>query len=182
MNTHPPEKDFSPEYAAVVAEAALAVYSRVGPSTVLDVGCNIGQWCRAFSGLGCHVTGIDSPYMEPHLLAPKPRFHGLDLEQPFCVGWFDLVLCLEVAEHLPASAADALVWSVVTSGEVVLWSAAAPGQGGWEHINEQPPEYWIEKFAPHGFEPDTTIRRMMPAGIPAYYRNNMMLFRMRGPA
>lgn len=49
---------------------------------------------------------------------------------------FDLVLCLEVAEHLPASAADTLVRSLTGLGNVIAFSAAIPFQGGANHVNE----------------------------------------------
>ena len=51
---------------------------------------------------------------------------------------FDLVQSLEVGEHLPKSAADTFVETLVKHGDVVLFSAASVGQGGHDHINEQP--------------------------------------------
>jgi 2-polyprenyl-3-methyl-5-hydroxy-6-metoxy-1,4-benzoquinol methylase len=61
----------------------------------------------------------------------------LDLEKEF-----DLVVSLEVAEHLPASAADQFVNTLVKHGKKILFSAAIPGQGGQDHLNEQWPDYW----------------------------------------
>ena len=55
---------------------------------------------------------------------------------------FDLVVSLEVAEHLPKECADIFVDSLVRLGPIILFSAAIPQAGGTCHINEQWPEYW----------------------------------------
>jgi hypothetical protein len=31
---------------------------------------------------------------------------------------------------------------------------AVPGQGGWHHVNEQTTDYWLDRFAEHGFKND----------------------------
>jgi 2-polyprenyl-3-methyl-5-hydroxy-6-metoxy-1,4-benzoquinol methylase len=80
----------------------------------------------------------------------------LDLDQKF-----DLVISLEVAEHLPKTAADVFVDSVVRHGDVILFSAAIPFQGGNGHVNEQWPGYWAEKFALRGFKTLDVIRPMI---------------------
>jgi hypothetical protein len=62
-----------------------------------------------------------------------------------------MAICLEVAEHLPSEAASILVHSLVKLAPVILFSAAIPGQGGTNHVNEQWPDYWQEIFAHHGY-------------------------------
>ena len=63
---------------------------------------------------------------------------------------FDLVLSLEVAEHLPSECAEAFVESLVNLGPVILFSAAIPYQGGENHVNEQWPEYWVGVLSGEG--------------------------------
>jgi hypothetical protein len=66
---------------------------------------------------------------------------------------FDLVSCVEVLEHIPAEQADAAVAAICSrSSRWVYFSAAQPGQGGPGHVNEQPLEYWRQKFVENGFE------------------------------
>jgi hypothetical protein len=64
-----------------------------------------------------------------------------------------LSLCIEVAEHLPCEAANQLCQNVAshTAGWLV-WTAAAPDQGGDGHINCQPQEYWREKLELAGLQ------------------------------
>jgi hypothetical protein len=70
-----------------------------------------------------------------------------DLEQPWDLGRkFDLVLCLEVAEHLHENSAAHLVRSLTMHSDLVVFSAACPNQFGQGHINCQWPVYWQELF------------------------------------
>lgn len=75
-----------------------------------------------------------------------------DLEKPLALDRrFDLVLCLEVAEHLPPTAAEILIDSLTRHADHILFSAAVPSQGGTHHVNEQLLTYWVELFAKRGF-------------------------------
>ncbi len=77
---------------------------------------------------------------------------SLDREPPAQVGTgFDLALCLEVAEHVPAEFASRLVAFLVTLAPFIVFSSAPPGQGGHLHVNEQPASYWDALFAEHGY-------------------------------
>lgn len=62
-------------------------------------------------------------------------------------GGFDLSLCIEVAEHVPPEHADTLVEFLADTAPIVVFTAARPGQGGHGHVNEQPREYWMSRFA-----------------------------------
>ena len=64
---------------------------------------------------------------------------------------FDLVVSLQVAEHIPFEFADDLVRGMVAMSDNVFFSAAEPGQGGIGHINCQSMEYWTEKFVEKGY-------------------------------
>jgi SAM-dependent methyltransferase len=124
------------------------------PASVVDVGCGTGAWLRAFSEAGIDdYLGIDGGYVRVEQLdIPPDRFRAMDLTRPISLERrYDLVLCLEVGEHIPPSDADGLVRSLTALGDTVLFSAAIPYQGGPEHVNEQWPEYWAEKFRTRGF-------------------------------
>jgi 2-polyprenyl-3-methyl-5-hydroxy-6-metoxy-1,4-benzoquinol methylase len=100
------------------------------------------------------VLGVDGPYVDQSRLhIPTSQFLASDLAYPLKLErQFDLVQSLEVAEHLPEQASEQFVDSLVRHGRLVLFSAATPGQGGENHINEQPWEYWRAKFAARNFE------------------------------
>jgi SAM-dependent methyltransferase len=127
----------------------------VGPiDSVVDIGCGTGDWLAEFAEQGVtDFLGLDGPHVDGSwLVIPADRFRSVDLSQPPTLGrQFDVVLCLEVAEHLPALSADGLVGFLTQLSDVVVFSAAIPFQGGSDHVNEQWPEYWREKFSVHGY-------------------------------
>lgn len=160
------------------------VVDLIHPRSVVDVGCGAGQWLSVFVRSGiADIIGVDGGWIEPELLRiPAERFLTRDLGQPLRLSrQFDLVVCLEVGEHLPAEAADGLVDSLTSLGPVVLFSAAIPQQGGVGHINEQWPEYWRARFEAHGFDVLDCVRRRVwdDDRVEAYYAQNTLLYLRR---
>jgi len=120
----------------------------VNPASVVDVGCGSGNWLSMARELGVtDILGVDGAWAEAHLVVPPENFIARDLATPLKLGRrFDVALSLEVAEHLPASAAHIFVQSLCDAADVIVFSAAIPGQGGRRHLNEQWPAYWAELF------------------------------------
>lgn len=122
---------------------------------VLDVGCGAAFVIERLAELGLSVGGVDGSRacltVAPKHLHDKIAIADLRSTEPGALGSADLVICLEVAEHIDAAHADRLVRHLaVAASRVVLFSAAPPGQGGHDHINERPMAYWLERFAPYG--------------------------------
>ena len=63
----------------------------------------------------------------------------------------NLILCIEVAEHIDGRHANQIVENITEHTGVLVFSAAYPGQGGWGHVNEQPWSHWAYKFNHYGF-------------------------------
>ena len=154
----------------------------ISPKSVLDVGCGRGAWLtvwHAQHGVE-RVLGVDGVSAEQLKAIPARDFiRSVDLEAGFSVGErFDLVQCLEVAEHLSPEAAPLLIRSLVLHSDVILFSAARPGDGGEHHVNEQEPEYWRGLFSAHGFQLYDAIRQRIAgdAIIDPWYRYNTFIF------
>jgi len=156
------------------------VFSLVGkPRHIVDFGCGVGAWLTAAQDLGVtDYLGIDGDYVT-HLEIPPERFMAADISNPVRLERrFDMALSMEVAEHIPPSAADAYVENVALLADVILFSAALPGQGGTRHFNEQWPEYWAGKFAAHGYSAYDCIRSRIwdDTSVEFWYRQNVLLF------
>jgi SAM-dependent methyltransferase len=156
------------------------VVDLVRPRSVVDIGCGTGGWLATFAQHGvAEYLGIDGFTPAGLLEIPRDRFMEADLTQPLAVGrCFDLAVCLEVAEHLPESAADGFVDSLTRLAPVVLFSAAIPGQEGTAHLNEQWPEYWSHLFAAKGFRPIDILRPRIwhDEGVEVWYAQNTILY------
>jgi hypothetical protein len=168
--------------AAAAATGLLPhIAAEIRVRSVLDVGCGRGVWLAWWLRHGASdVVGVDGPYVDPEQLAISPSaFKALDVSAPFSLGRrFDLVQSLEVAEHLDGSSADTFVANLVGHSNLILFSAAIPGQGGEHHVNEQPWEYWRRKFAAHQFELFDFVRPRVRNDQSIYfcYRFNSFLF------
>ena len=164
--------------AEVIVPLTLSLF----PShSVVDIGCGVGAWLSQFAR--CGVTdylGVDGHYVPRHLLEiPPDRFipHDLTKRIEFCRR-FDLACSLEVAEHLPAECAEQFVSVLVKAAPVVLFSAAIPGQGGINHVNEQWQSYWAELFANHRYVGIDCIRPKIFYNdqVEWWYRQNIVVF------
>jgi len=171
------------EQRALVSARAIVplVLKVVKARSVIDIGCGQGIWLVAFREAGIEdCWGVDGDYVDrQQLKIPADRFLPRDLSQPLALDRkFDLVVSLEVAEHLKKEAADTFIASLVSAGPIVLFSAAAPFQGGVDHFNEQWPGYWAERFAKHGYLPVDFIRRRVwnRPDIAWWYAQNTFLY------
>lgn len=153
----------------------------VRPKSVVDIGCGDGTWLSVFVEQGVeNIWGLDGSYVDTErLLIDKTLFQAIDLTRPERIGrTFDLAVCLEVGEHLPARAAPSFVDMLVDAAPLVLFSAAIPNQGGTHHVNEQWPRYWQILFARHGYQRLDPFRRHIcfDLNIPWWYRQNTFLY------
>jgi SAM-dependent methyltransferase len=154
---------------------------RFEPKSVVDVGCGTGVWLSVFQERGvADIFGIDGPWVEPRQREiPDAFFREFDLGRPFVLErTFDMAFCLEVAEHLPAEAATALVEGLTALAPVVVFSAAIPGQAGAGHINEKWPSFWLRCFAAHRYACLTGLRRSLwpDDAVEYWYRQNILCF------
>jgi SAM-dependent methyltransferase len=156
------------------------IFNLISPKAVIDVGCGVGPWLAASKELGAvDILGIDGYGDNGILMVPSHCFRRADLTKPLEVGRrFDLAICVEVAEHLPDSAAPVLIQSLTSLAPVVLFSAAIPEQGGEAHINEQWPLYWETLFRTWGYTQLDCIRWRVweSPGVDAWYAQNCFLF------
>ena len=156
------------------------VLSLVPAKSVVDVGCGIGTWLRAFLEAGVdEVLGIDGDYVDrAQLMIPAERFLSHDLTQPVPnARRFDLAVSLEVAEHIDPAFAGQFVSTLAGLSDVVLFSAAIPGQGGTNHVNEQWPQYWEKLFRTHDYAMLDCIREKTwnNPEVEAHYSQNTFL-------
>ena len=149
--------------------------------SLLDVGSGHGAWVAEWMCSGVtDVLAIDGDYVNSgQLTIPQDKFRAHDLSTPLHLDRrFDLVQSLEVAEHIAAEHADLFVDNLVRHGDVVLFSAAVPHQGGEHHVNEQPPQYWRERFKARGYDAFDWLRPRIAdrREIKAWYRYNSIIY------
>jgi SAM-dependent methyltransferase len=169
-------------FAIASAEVIVPLVRKlIEAQSVLDVGCGRGAWLKVFERASVReIAGVDGPHVDRDQLLIRPtQFSAIDLRNPAPLGrQFDLAICLEVAEHLPASVASQLVEMLAAAAPVILFSAAVPGQGGVAHINEQWPEYWRGLFAEKEYFLLDPIRPavFLDRRVAWWYRQNVVMY------
>ena len=168
--------------APVYEKLADAVYARLKPSSVIDVGCGTGRLLAALAARGVSVRGIEG---SRHAIAMSPirdRISRCNLERgvPY-VGRFDVCFCIEVAEHLPPRCASPLVDGLAAMSDLVVFSAAPPGQRGSHHVNLRPQADWIAAFQTQDFLLSDLTYELKSAIADAdseakYIERNLMVF------
>jgi SAM-dependent methyltransferase len=124
---------------------------------VLDVGSSCGgllaelEKTRSFK----KAVGIDiSDYAVEFWQPKKADIHLRDMNTYFDVGEkdFDLIVCLEVAEHLKTEKYLFDFFDRVSHDDTILvFSGAYPGQRGRGHINCHWHGYWIDELEKRGW-------------------------------
>lgn len=167
----------SEQSASEVFKALAAI--GIKPTSVLDVGCGCGAWVQP----GVKWVGLDHG-VPAKAIYPGVEFHDVDLSADVILpplGRFDLVICMEVAEHLPESQAESLVSLLTAHADRVLFSAAIPKQGGQGHVNEKWQTWWANLFSKYGYfaakkQPDIRFNK----SVALWYRQNTVLYERGG--
>jgi len=166
-------------------EFARAAEEVFAPRSLVDLGCGHGYFVEYFADR-IPVLGVEGSPAAFRVMSPPARRNSIqhDLTEPpvEAVGDYKFAVCIEVAEHIPQHKVSQFMrW--FRGAERVLFTAAPPGQGGNDHCNEQPPDYWQRQFREIGFRfcPSETDawRAVARAGTPScrWVVHNAMFFR-----
>ena len=167
--------------SSAAKELVPLILNFIQPKSIVDVGCGTGIWLREWEKAGVFdYTGVDGDYIsENQLVIPKEKFLQVNLDESVRLSRnYELVVSLEVAEHIQPEGAKNFIDLLCQAGDVVLFSAAIPGQGGLNHLNEQYPQYWAKLFEQNGFSPYDCLRERiwLNEKIHACYRQNILFY------
>ena len=120
--------------------------------SIIDIGCGPGGMKVLCDSLNVDWYGIDG---DPEVM--KTTDHSLlyDFTQgtPVIDREFDLAWSTEFLEHIEEKYIPNFL-PLFQKAKIVGCSAGLPGWPGHNHVNCQPPEYWIDVFKDYGFEYD----------------------------
>jgi SAM-dependent methyltransferase len=174
--------DYIEQGAIISARSVIPVLQRMMEiSNVVDVGCGRGAWLTVWKENSVStVLGIDGDYLDiDRLLIDPKEFEARDLAAGFALQRrFDIATSFEVAEHMPPATSEKFVEGLVSLSDVVAFSAAVIGQGGENHVNERPLEFWRRLFRRHGYECYDCIRPAIKGdkAVMPWYRNNILVY------
>lgn len=165
-----------------------SIVNDLKPKTLVDIGCGTGALLEGICNRGVNAVGMEYSDAGRAMCDKRKlkvrKFNILTDAIPQDILGRDIAMSFEVAEHLPETGADRFVDLLCGLSNIVVCSAATPGQGGTEHLNEQPHEYWIAKFDKRGYEYDKALadawrQEWASKNVARFYLANVMVFRKR---
>ncbi len=145
----------NPAYRNACRAVGKELYRRFLPDRVIDWGCGAALHAGALADCGAQVTAVDRCPADPDQREPGVRIVHADLRSkerpPGIPATCDLSICIDVLEHIDECFAQRALEHIVHGAGVVILSCAPKGQGGHQHVNEQPRRYWIAKMEKLGW-------------------------------
>lgn len=128
------------------------IVEEIRPSSVLDAGCAMGFLVEALRDRGVEAWGVDISKYAISKVRPDIREYcrvgsvtdPLDRD-------YDLIVCIEVLEHLPAADGERALDNFCAHAGEVLFSSTPEDVTESTHLNVQPTSYWAAAFARRGF-------------------------------
>jgi len=132
------------------------IIETINPKTVLDVGCAAGYLVAALRDRGVEAYGIDVSEFAISCAREdiKPYCRVCSALEPLPDDFpkkFDLVITIEVAEHLYEEDCEKFIENICTFSENIIFSSTPDDFAEKTHLNVQQLEYWAKRFAKHGF-------------------------------
>lgn len=162
------------EFFGAVADRIVA---DLAPRTVLDAGCAMGYLVAALRDRGVEAYGVDiSEYAISKVREDvKPYCAVGSLTEPLPEGLprrYDLVVTIEVLEHLRAEDGKQAIANLCTLSDRLLFSSTPDDFTERTHVNVQQREYWARLFAENGFLDDLSYRPTYLTYYAACYRKS----------
>ena len=155
-------------YPAIFNQGLAGYITRnFNPNTVLEFGSGLGDLARFIAdNSACKSIHCIEPLMMPEDIGKHPKITQFttnifrESKRADLRPKYDLVLSIEVAEHVERSMHNILFDFLVKRCEKwLVFSAARVGQGGHGHIAERPEEEWRSEIVSRGlhFREDLTL-------------------------
>jgi len=131
---------------------AARIVHDIHPRRVLDAGCALGLLVETLRNRQVEAFGIDVSSFaigQVHESVRHYCWRGSVADE--LSERYDLIVCLEVLEHMPQAQAEDAIANFCRHSSDVLFSSSPLDYREATHVNVHPPEYWAEQFARHGF-------------------------------
>jgi hypothetical protein len=124
----------------------------IGPRKVLDAGCAWGLFVEALRNRCIEAYGVDiSSYAIAQVVEPIRPFCWQGSLTEALTDSYDLIVTIEVLEHMPIRDAEMAIANICAHTSDVLFSSTPSNYKEATHVNVHPTHYWVEQFGRHGF-------------------------------
>lgn len=143
---------------------------------VYDFGCGTGEYLKKLTEYNNKIeaTGFEGHQIERDF----SNIVKVDLSQYLSIEPVDLVISIEVGEHIPKQYEQIFIDNICRHAKShIVMSWAIKGQGGLGHVNCQDNDYIIDEISKRGFSFDSETTFSMRAKMPdIWIKNTLMVF------
>lgn len=170
------EHVFDPHVAREIYKLA----SKLKCTKMYDFGCGNAKYVQYMNSNGINSKGFDGNPTTSNF--PNCFVQDLTLDSFQLDENVDLLMCLEVCEHVPKKLEDSLLKNIdkhLNHGGTLVLSWAVKGQSGLGHVNCQNNDYVLSKFIKMGYVYDLeTSTIMRKSAVKAHwFKNTIMVFK-----
>ena len=165
-------------YDQVLSEELVSFFKKENAKKIVDFGCGLGSYVKAFRQKGFTAEGFDgnpdTPELSRGLCQVQDLSYKFDLDKRY-----DWVMSLEVGEHIPKPFEKTFVENLVRHAEKgIILSWALKGQRGRGHFNTQNNDYVKDMLAKYGFVSDEEAEKKFRENSRLWwFKNTIMVFR-----
>jgi 2-polyprenyl-3-methyl-5-hydroxy-6-metoxy-1,4-benzoquinol methylase len=144
--------------------------------TIIDVGCGNGDYTKKLREAGFDCVGYDGSPLTPEISGGLCKV--ADFSQPVGLGTYDVVLCLEVGEHIPVEYEQVFIDNICKLSTLyILLSWAIEGQPGYGHVNCRNNDYVISEMLKRGFHHWSSVSKdFREVSTLPWFRNTLLMF------
>ena len=136
----------------------------------VDLGCGNGLYVRQIRSAGFKCDGFDGNPLTEEMTEGLASV--LDLSNTIFIGKYDLVVSLEVGEHIPSMYEDIFLNNLTkTADKYIVLSWAIEGQRGTGHVNCRNNDWVIDQMKKREFRLTDDFYRLRDAVVGRKFRH-----------
>jgi len=145
----------NPFWLELFGRVADEIIRRLGPCNVLDVGCAKGFLVESLRDRGVEAYGFDiSEYAISKVRDDIRPYCWVSSAREGIQRHYELIICIEVCEHLAEEEANEAVRQMTSHADTVLFSSTPTDFTEATHVNVRPIIDWLRLFGQFSFTPD----------------------------
>ena len=164
------------KFDQVLSYAILNIAAKKGCYNIMDVGCGEGKYVEFFQKNGFICCGFDGNPETTKITQGKCA--TIDFATPIEITPMDLVLSLEVGEHIPEEFEGVFINNLVKHADkmlIISWGIL--GQGGFGHVNCRSNAYIIGKMGDLGMVyNDADSQYLRENNFHSWFKNTLLVF------
>ena len=154
----------NPDYIRLFEHTLNEVLRHIDFATFCDIGTGIGVFPHVIARSGRDAVGYDLNAQHERYFKKNGdvgvSFRVADFTKGI-VGKYDLLSCIEVAEHIPDEKLLPFLATLHNHGKALLFSSTSErteNDAAWGHINMKDQSEWVRLFASFGWELKSAMR------------------------